>query len=107
MTFATEEDLREQIAYRDDIIKALTGWGEARLPRLTKLESRIVRTLEKANGGILSKGKIVEGIYFDRPNGPPGENIIPVFIGRIRSKRSDIGKRIFNESGCGYRLVPA
>ncbi len=107
MTYATEEALREENAYLRDIVAALTGAGETPINGLTLLPSRIVRTLEKASGRFLRNSKIIDAIYWDRPNGSPGGHIIPSYIYIIRRDRPDIGKRLHNEKGYGYRLVPS
>ena len=105
--YETEADLREENTYLRDIVTALTGGGESPIDGLTLLPSRIVRTLEKANGRSLRNGTIRDVIYFDRPNGSPGDHIIPAYIYIIRRDRPDIGKRLHNDKGYGYRLVPA
>ncbi len=106
MTYATEEALREENTYLRDIVAGLTGAGETPIDGLTMLPSRIVRTLEKASGRFLRNRQIIDALYWDRPNGSPGDHIIPAYVHTIRRDRPDIGKRLRNRKGYGYRLVP-
>ena len=104
MTTATEDALREQIAYRDNIIKALTCAGENPVPGLQQRESEVYRTLERANGRALSAQAIADGIHYRNPN-PPAYTSINVLVCRIRKARPDIAARL-QTCGNGYRLVP-
>ncbi len=106
MCSMTDANLREENAYLRGIVAGLTGAGETPIDGLTKLPSRIVRTLEMASGRFLRNSRIIDAIYWDRPNGSPGDHIIPAYIYIIRRNRPDIGKCLHNEKGYGYRLVP-
>ena len=103
-TYATEAELREENTYLRDIVANLTGGGKPPIDGLTRLPSRIVRTLEKASGRFLRNSTIIDAIYWDRPNGSPGGHIIPAYVYIIRRDRPDIGKRLQNKPGYGYRL---
>jgi len=101
----TVEDLREEVAYLQAIIVGLTGQGEQPIAGLTRLQSRIVRTLEQGRGRAISRQAIFEGIYWNRPDGGPVcDKILDAHICYLRKRRPDIGKRIHNAFGFGWAM---
>ncbi len=106
MTYETLEDLREENTYLREIVAGLTGAGEPPLEGLTKMQSRIVRTLEQANGRILSRDAIIDANYWDHPNDIPQVKIIDVMLHKIRKNRPDIGARLINIWGYGFMIEP-
>lgn len=101
----TVDDLREENIYLRDVISELTGETEVPFEGLTKCLSRVVHTLQKANGRPLTCDAIADAIYWDRPDLPQSRTIV-VFVHRIKKLRPDLGERIRQVPGYGYKLLP-
>jgi DNA-binding response OmpR family regulator len=75
---------------------------------LTTREGDVFSVLwnERLSGRFLSREEIMDQVYALDPNGgPEGDNIISVYMSRLRKKIAPFGLRIINSWGIGYRLV--
>ncbi|MBS7539746.1 winged helix-turn-helix domain-containing protein [Ancylobacter lacus] len=100
---AENERLVEQVAgYR-----AMLD-GDAPLPpdwRLTKTETALLRVL--ASGRLYSVRLIMDALYWRRTNEVPYDDIVGVYVCRIRKKLRPLGIDIITVSGQGYYLPAA
>ena len=94
-------DIIDENAYLRDIIANLTGSSEEPIDGLTRMQSRLVRTLQAAHGRILSRDLIIDGIHWDKID-QPYPQIVRVMIHKIKHRRPDIGAHILNVWGYGY-----
>ena len=78
-------------------------WGEHCLT-LTSREYRVMETLVRRPGWIVSRETIIEGVWgFEFPD---SSNLVEVYIGRLRRKLAQVGAPplIHTVRGSGYRL---
>jgi DNA-binding response OmpR family regulator len=76
--------------------------GEA--GRFTKRQARIVCALKKAGGRYVSRGALMDALYFDRVDDPPEDKILDIWICKIRQRL--LNHRIETLRGVGWRLLP-
>lgn len=71
--------------------------------RLTRGEFDILLTLARADGRVLSRDQLMDGLqYLDEP---PNDRMIDTFVSRIRAKMKS-PRHIATVTGIGYRFVP-
>ena len=96
------DDLQEQVRCLTEVIAEMAGHTQKNLPGFTKLESRMIRCLEAADGRVVSKEGLMQAMYFDRAEDDPSINILDVYIYNVRTKSPDYRRRILNSRGEGY-----
>lgn len=83
--------------------------GSPGIITLTKSEAVIFSLLWIAHetGGYVTRAKMFNELYGLDPNGGPnnGDNIISVFMVRLRRRLAPFGVRIVVDWGNGYRLI--
>ena len=98
----TLDDLRDENAMLRDIIVGLTASAEEPLDGLTMMQSRVARTIERADGRMLNRGTLIDALYWDKDRDPV-DKIIDIYICKIRRSRPDVGAHIKTVVGGGYR----
>jgi hypothetical protein len=100
------DDALKQARHMTEVIAEMGGHNEEYLPGFKWSDSRILRCLMAANGRVVSFGGLMQALYFDRAEDWPESRVVAVYICRIRTEHPDIGARIINVRGFGYKLVP-
>ena len=108
--------LRRNAAHKEGILRLaelsldpatrVVRWADRRL-ELTPREYRLLETLLRRPGWIVSRELIVESVWgFDYPD---SSNLVEVYVGRLRRKLGAIGAPalIWTARGVGYRLQGA
>ena len=100
------DDLQEQVRWLTEVIAEMAGHTQKNLPGFTKLESRLIRCLEAADGRVVSKEGLIQAMCFDSINDDPGIDMVDVYICKVRkkfrTKKPRYNGRIQNCRGEGY-----
>jgi len=110
MTEALIEDLREQIAEKDERIRQLLDELGAKQPlprglgRFSPREAELLGLLVKRD--IVSRETAMVVLYGDR-NAPPDDKVIDVYLHHLRKKLALVGMTIEKRSGQGWLLSAA
>jgi DNA-binding response OmpR family regulator len=95
------EELEEEKRQRVALLVPEIDWPSW-MPHLTPLEDRVLSVL--ASGRMLSRYKLLNVLYGDRP-APPDDKIIDVVIHHLRRKLVDTPLRIETKWGFGWKLA--
>jgi len=68
-------------------------------------EFTIFRALLDNPGRVMTKEKLLDALYWDRPNDEPEIKIIDVFVCKLRKKLKPLGLEISTNWARGYGLV--
>ncbi len=98
------DDALEQVRCLTEVIAEMAGHNMANLPGYTRLESRIIRCLEAANGRLVNKEGLMSAMYFDRAGDCPEIKIVDIYICHIRAKSPEMRARILTAWGEGYLM---
>ena len=104
----TLDEALDMIDYQRGVIADMAALNEPNITGFTKCESRILRCLQSANGGVVLYGGLMSAMCFDKHTEPEGGSI-RVHITRIRAKlrHTDcaLSAQIENCWGEGYRML--
>lgn len=98
------EDLREEVLQ----LRAMVFGGEWRAPRelrLTTLEERLLAALFR-EPVLLTRCRAMMAMYGLSHDDPPGDNIVTIYICKLRAKLKPHGLRIGTEWARGWFLPP-
>ena len=96
------DDALEQVRCLVEVIGEMAGHTQKNLPGFTKLESRLIRCLEAANGRVVSKEGLMQAMCFDSINDYPAIQMVDVYICKVRKKSPEYRRRILTSWGEGY-----
>lgn len=104
----------ERVPYLLDCLDVLHRVAPEKVERFDGLgikpyPMRVLRALAKHERWTLSRGAIMDAVYFDRPGGDdlPLEKIVDIYVCHIREKLPASIGTIETVWGRGYRFVPA
>lgn len=81
-----------------------TVFRDGKEAKLTIYEGRVFDRLNRAKGQVVRHSALMDELYWNDPNGGAQENIVSVYVSRVRPKLAPLGIAIRNQFGIGYRL---
>lgn len=100
------DQARAEVAYLRDTLMALTDPGfecPGEHAKFTASQRRVLCALKKAKGGMVRREVMLDALYFHRPDGPPDDRVVDVFVAKIRAKLRS--HRIITTWGEGWQMV--